>query len=127
MSQTEQIVTETASAPISEQIVKIAVPVPLRKAFDYRAVSRLVPGTRVVVPFARRTLVGVVVPGEADTAPINRKAVGEVLDSEAVITGHLLELVIWSARYYQHPIGEVSMQLSRHGSAAITRCPIPTW
>ena len=44
-------------------ILKVAVNVPLSREFDYRPIAGrpdVEPGTRVVVPFGRRRLVGIV-------------------------------------------------------------------
>jgi len=94
-------------------IVKVAVPVPLRRTFDYlagaAAGSGLAPGVRVRVPFGRRRLVGVVI-GDSDASEVDAarlKRVGEVLDSEPLLAAPALSLLKWAAAYYHHPIGEV--------------------
>ena len=46
------------------RIVQVALPVPLPQLFDYRCRperGRIEPGTRVLVPFGRRKMVGVVI------------------------------------------------------------------
>lgn len=91
----------------TDTIVKVAVPVPLRKSFDYLAKQRLEPGTRVLVPFAGRTVVGVVVAGEPAQIAVALKPIKQVIDSCAVLSMSILNLAIWAANYYHHPIGEV--------------------
>jgi len=98
-----------SAAPI---IVEVAVPSPLYRSFDYRlppaVAAAPAPGTRVLVPFGRQQLVGMVLGTRqhSDLAPGKLKAVSEILDAEPVFDPELLQLLRWAARYYQHPIGE---------------------
>lgn len=92
-------------------IVRVAVPVPLRREFDFLPPEGSdrppVPGTRVLVPFGRRRLVGVVT-GETDKseAPSGTlKAIQRVLDPEPILPRSLERLIRWAADYYQQPIG----------------------
>src|ERR1700719_1502148 len=90
----------------------VALPVPLRNPFTYAIpeVLREVvqPGTRVVVPFRRKSLVGVVTEC-VPTAPAGTKIreLAKVLDLIPALTPKLLELGHWIAAYYLAPIGEV--------------------
>ena len=90
----------------------VALPVPLRNTFTYATpeVLREVvqPGTRVVVPFRRKSLVGVVTEC-VPTAPAGTKIreLAKVLDLIPALTPKLLELGHWIAAYYLAPIGEV--------------------
>ncbi len=91
----------------------IAIPSPMRTAFTY-----LVPegmpievGMRAVVPFHRRTIVGVCL-SVSDVAPegiaANRfKPLQEVLDEKPIFSAKLMELMRWMAAYYGQPIGEI--------------------
>ena len=93
-------------------IVRIALDVPLRTLFDYRLPAGAPapsPGTRVRVPFGRRSLIGVVIESAARSAlsPHKLKALGAALDAEPVLGADVLELVRWASHYYHHPIGEV--------------------
>ncbi len=91
--------------------LRIAVPTPLRRAFDYLppAASPLpAPGCRVRVPFGRRTEIGVVLDhAPSALAPERLRPVLELLDSEPLLPADLLALLDWVATYYHHPIGEV--------------------
>jgi primosomal protein N' (replication factor Y) (superfamily II helicase) len=90
----------------------VAVPVPLRNTFTYaipepmRGVVQ--PGSRVLVPFRKKSLVGVVVEF-VDTAPEDAKVreIGRVIDFFPALTPKLMELGQWIAGYYLAPIGEV--------------------
>jgi primosomal protein N' (replication factor Y) len=110
-------------------VIQVAVPAPLRKAFDYLLPERLghqaVAGARVRVPFGRRELLGVIVglAGDSDVDPWRLKPIRELIDTEAVLPESLMALLRWVASYYHHPIGEVLQTalpvLLRRGQAAI--------
>ena len=94
-----------------KNILKVAVPAPLRTTFDYLPPANQVQigiGSRVLVPFGRRQSVGVVLgyAEDSDIAPSKLKRVKAVLDSQAVLLPGLLDLLQWTASYYHHPIGE---------------------
>jgi len=90
----------------------VALPVPLRTTFTYaipQALQETVQaGSRVLVPFRKKMLVGVVVE-LADTAPPETKIreVARVLDFVPALTPKLIELAHWIANYYLAPVGEV--------------------
>jgi len=95
---------------MSAKILKIAVPVPLYKCFDYLApegcTEAATPGTRVVVQFGKRQLVGIVIAEQKNSEyPVNKlKAIRQILDQP--LPAELLNLLQWAASYYQHPLGE---------------------
>lgn len=96
-------------------ILRIAVPSPLRRRFDYLLpmtfdgqLKDLLPGIRVRVPFGSRELTGILLE-VTDSTAINTgklKPAIAILDRKPLIPAHLLELWLWAARYYQHPVGE---------------------
>ena len=96
-------------------VVRVALPVPLRRAFDYSVPAGMAMpaiGARVRVPFGSRTLIGVVVEGlEEPTAPLAKAAklrpLTELIDGQPLLPDELFGLLLWAARYYHHPIGEV--------------------
>jgi primosomal protein N' (replication factor Y) len=94
------------------KVVRVAVNAPLRKLFDYLpppAGPSPVEGARIRVPFGRSGKIGLIVEAEADSSlPAARlRRADQVLDAQPVIDGTLLRLLVWSADYYGHPIGEV--------------------
>ncbi|OZI31810.1 primosomal protein N' [Bordetella genomosp. 10] len=91
--------------------VRVALDVPLPGPFDYRAAAPLAAGLRVIVPFGRRRLVGVVVdnPAEPAIAPAQVKAVERVLDDLPPFGADWLRLAVFAADYYQRPLGEVML------------------
>ncbi len=84
---------------------------PVRQAYDYIAPRQLEPGIRVVVPFGRRKLIGIIVsnhrPSADFTPAFTIRPVEQVLDQECSIGDNMLELLHWAAGYYHHPIGKV--------------------
>jgi len=87
-------------------LVQVALPVPLRRAFNYR-LDGPVPaaGTRVRVPFGNRTLVGWV-SGPGVEVP-GLKDVDSVIDEEPSIGPELWDLAGWVSEYYVVPLGLV--------------------
>jgi primosomal protein N' (replication factor Y) len=101
------------SQPANPKVLKVALPVPLRQLFDYLPPDHgPVPpaGTRVVVPFGSRQLVGIVTQSQADTQLTAGRLLPiiEVLDQgRAVLDADLLELMQWCWQYYKHAPGDV--------------------
>jgi primosomal protein N' (replication factor Y) (superfamily II helicase) len=97
---------------MTHSFCNVALPVPLRTTFTY-AVSealrtQLQPGTRVLVPFRKKSMVGVVVEmTSAAPAETKIREVHKVLDLVPALTPKLLALGQWIAGYYLAPIGEV--------------------
>ncbi len=90
----------------------VALPVPLRTTFTYAVPESLreivQPGARVIVPFRKKAMVGVVVE-LTDRAPEGTKIreITKALDRLPALTPKLIELGHWIANYYLAPIGEV--------------------
>lgn len=119
----------------AERIARVAVPSPLRQHFDYRLPAELIeqhgmpqPGCRLRVPFGRRELTAVLleVRSQTEVSGNRLRNVLDILDSAPLIPKHLLELWLWAARYYHHPVGEVlhtllPVGLRNKGQAAIKR------
>ena len=98
---------------MSSPFLRVAIPAPVFRLFDYRAPvscsQTMVPGMRVYVPFAGRRCVGILVAlaEHTDIPAAKLKEVSGLLDNEPLITPDILELSMWAADYYHHPIGEV--------------------
>jgi len=90
----------------------VALPVPLRTTFTYAVPESLQgtvrPGSRVLVPFRKKAMVGVVVE-LAESAPQGTtiREITRVLDFVPALTPKLIELAHWIEGYYLAPIGEV--------------------
>lgn len=97
---------------MAEAYLEVALPVPLRRTFTYTVPPELepapAPGSRVLVPFRNRTMVGLVL-GRTAGAPQTGKlrAITETLDTEPALSAPLLALGRWMADYYLAPVGEV--------------------
>ena len=90
-------------------ILKIALDVPLDRLFDYLSGGQAAKvGQRVLVPFGRRSQIGIVV-GVADTSDFaieKLKPIMQVFADELPINAETLSLVKFSADYYQYPFGQ---------------------
>ncbi len=98
---------------MSELYLRIALPSPLRRLFDYRAPTQVSasawqPGVRVRVPFGRRELVGILVETASTTnVPTNKlKDALALLDEQPLLPPSMMRLCIWAAQYYQHSLGD---------------------
>lgn len=97
--------------------IRVVLPVPLQRCFDYLAPATCLPGMRVRVPFGRRELIGVVLENNVtpDCTPDQIKTVSAVLDSAALLPASILDLCRFASEYYCQPLGEFVLQ------------SLPTW
>lgn len=96
-------------------ILRIAIPSPLRRLFDYLLPKHLTcpePGVRIKVPFGNRQLIGMLIETstQSDLPAEKLKPVLEILDDTPLIPAYMLDLMLWAADYYQHPIGDAVLQ-----------------
>lgn len=94
-------------------VLKVAVPGPFRKLFDYLPVRDTnIPlpksGTRTLIPFGTRNIVGIVieVSSSTDSSPYKLKHAREYLDKEPVFDADMLRWLKKIAHYYHHPLGD---------------------
>jgi primosomal protein N' (replication factor Y) (superfamily II helicase) len=91
-------------------IVRVALDVPLSTLFDYTVAEGVAVsiGQRVIVPFGRRQMVGVVMECVAttDVSPERIKPVAQVLHDSAPLSAGLLDLLRFCSDYYRYPIGQ---------------------
>ncbi|MDA0344478.1 MAG: DEAD/DEAH box helicase family protein, partial [Proteobacteria bacterium] len=92
------------------KFVEIALPTPIRSTFTYKnPFSYSLLGKRVVVPFGRRTLIGLVMTESYETSSsFKLKEIAEILDDQPLFTKQLLNSISNLSDYYFHPIGEVA-------------------
>lgn len=98
----------------SSRYASLALPVPLDRAFTYAVPPgmALTPGMRVLAPWGRRYLAGVVLevtdsaPPEAAQSRDGIRPLVLALDAEPILDAALLRLARWTAQYYQAPLGE---------------------
>jgi primosomal protein N' (replication factor Y) len=117
---------------VPNAILRLALPSPLRRLFDYRAPagvarSALRPGMRLRVPFGRREMIGILVEvvDHSDVPADKLKPAIALLDSEVPMPASLFKLCLWTAQYYQHSLGDTLSWalpvLLRQGEPAETR------
>lgn len=89
--------------------IEVAVPTPLPQTFTYTSETEIVAGTRVLVPFGPRKVVGVALgtPATKSDGSILLKAIHSIIDAAPVYSPVLLDIARWISTYYMHPIGEV--------------------
>lgn len=116
------------SIPAQSGLLRVTLPVPLRREFDYLCPLPLpAPGCRVSVPFGNRTMTALVLshPVDSDIDATRIKPIGAVLDPEPILAEAELRLLAWATQYYLHAPGEVYFQalptLLRKGEAAAYR------
>jgi len=87
----------------------VALPVPLDQSFTYSIPAGFAPvlGGRVLVPFRREQMSGVVVRLHDDPPAMETRPLQQVVDVEPILPDHLIELALWVAQYYVAPLGEV--------------------
>ena len=98
-----------ASAGMTEHVVEVAVPRPVRRLFDYAVPAGAAAppvGARVRVPFGRADVIGVVV-GCRGRSEHRLKPLAAILDPDGFLPADLVDLADWLSRYYHHPLGEV--------------------
>jgi primosomal protein N' (replication factor Y) len=97
-------------------IVKVAIPAPLHKLFDYLLpeayadkADSLIQGIRVQVPFGRRQVLGFIVSiDDKTTVPLESlKPITAILDDVPLLPPVLMQLIKWTSQYYHYPLGEV--------------------
>jgi primosomal protein N' (replication factor Y) len=106
----------TAHMPADPTILQVALPVPLRRLFDYLPpegmsgdeLAKLEPGVRLKVPFGHQQKTGLLVAtAKHSELPASKlKPALEILDKSALLPPELVSLVSWGARYYQYPVGD---------------------
>ena len=86
----------------------IAVGLPLRQCFTYKSMVIIKKGTRVIVPFGKKSIVGIVI--KKISNPDSLKGLKEIIsiaDDYPCFDKSSFETILWAADYYHHPIGEV--------------------
>tara|TARA_Y100000768_G_scaffold131605_1_gene97869 strand:+ start:716 stop:2944 length:2229 start_codon:yes stop_codon:yes gene_type:complete len=95
------------------QLIEVLVPIPLMEKFSYLAPkdvqAPIKPGSRVLVPFGRRTVVGVIwnFTKKESSDPRKYKHIIKVLDDKPLLDSHSMDLAEWASRYYHYPLGEI--------------------
>ncbi len=104
--------------------IEVAVPTPLARTFTYKADHPVAAGTRVLVPFGRRRVVGVALGPAAALAEgsgIELKSVESIIDQHPVYSPQVLEIAKWISTYYMHPLGEVLRTMLPAGTTKVVK------
>ena len=96
-------------------ILQVAIlAIPLRKTFDYlplptTKLETLKPGIRLRIPFGRQQRIGILLAVHPHSAfPLEKlKPIIEIMEQQPLLPDAIHQLLLQSARYYHHPIGEV--------------------
>ena len=86
----------------------IAVGLPLRQCFTYKSKVAIKKGTRVIVPFGKKSIIGIVI--KKISNPNSLKGLKEIIsiaDDHACFDKSIFNTILWASDYYHHPIGEV--------------------
>ena len=92
-------------------LIQVAVDTPVRGLFDYllkSAQTEALIGCRVLVPFGHRELIGVIIRELDDSHTVaadKLRDVIQVIDPTPLLDPHCIELLLWSAGYYQYAVG----------------------
>lgn len=97
------------SAPV---ILRVALPVPLPRLFDYLpppglSAASVAVGARLRVPFGQREVIGLVVAHAPAEPGVELRAALAVPDAGPLLHGELLASLRWLAGYLHAPLGEV--------------------
>jgi len=93
-------------------LIRVALDVPVARLFDYRCDDRAAQiGARVLVPFGRQKLIGIIVarPETSEVAETKLKRAISILDDEPLLGRADLRLLEFAADYYVHPLGAAIM------------------
>ncbi|QLB21091.1 primosomal protein N' [Vespertiliibacter pulmonis] len=91
--------------------VRVALPVPLARYFDYILPEgvQAEKGVRVSVPFGKQHKIGIVIDltSTSDIPAEKLKEVKAVLDDRSIFDDEMWQLLEWASHYYHAPFGEV--------------------
>lgn len=115
-------------------VVRVALPIPLARTFDYLAPTDLQPvrGVRVYVPWGKQQAIGIITDYSptSDLPPEKLKSINSTLDNTPLFSPSLWRILQWASDYYHHPIGEILFHalpiLLRQGALA-KDTPLEQW
>ncbi len=95
--------------PTPDRAIEVALPVPLFRSFTYSVTAEhgwpIAPGSRVVVPFRNRRMVGICLGESAAPEGVKLKPVLSVPDERPSIPAALMALAQWISEWYAAPLG----------------------
>lgn len=95
-------------------ILQVALFSPVRRCFDYLPPTKqpsLTPniGQRIKVPFGSRNVIGIIIgiSNHSELAQDKLRHAHSILDEQTPLPSRLIDLCLWTAHYYHHPLGDV--------------------
>ena len=86
----------------------IAINLPLRQCFTYKSNIDIKNGMRVVVPFGKKNIIGIVIKKQINlNIDKDLKEIKSVVDEYTCFDKSIFKTILWASDYYHHPIGEV--------------------
>ncbi len=97
-----------------DQVIDVAVNYPLYQTFKYLVPNKLGKasiGARVLIPFGKKTVVGIVVKRgkQEDKNKTNFivKPIIDLIDYDPIINSEIMKICFWASDYYEYPLGQV--------------------
>ncbi len=97
-----------------DQVINVAVNYPLYQTFRYIVPNKLGKaniGGRVLVPFGKKTVVGVVVKRQKQLDEIKTnyklKPIIDLIDLYPIVDAEMMKIFFWASDYYEYPLGQV--------------------
>ncbi|WBF65612.1 MAG: primosomal protein N' [Candidatus Kinetoplastibacterium crithidii] len=89
--------------------LKVAIRAPMGGVFEYKSKEKILLGSRVIVPFGKRTVIGIVCSylSKPSFELSQMKMVIEVLDDLPPFSSDWLRLIKFTSEYYQRSLGDV--------------------
>ena len=107
---------------MSFKYANIAFNLPINSLFTYSIPEILKDeinlGSRVVVPFGKRNLTGIVTEFSGSTALLKVKPIIKILDTVPLLRNEMLQFSKWISNYYVCPVGEVLFSAIPKGISA---------
>ena len=107
---------------MNRKLANIALPLPLDRTFTYLVPpaleSAVEAGRRVLVPFGRKKLSGIVVSFPESSSLPSIKPIIDVLDARPTFSPEMLKLTQWISEYYIASWGDVLKAASPQGATA---------
>ena len=100
---------------VTDLIIQVALPTPLRRLFDYRlpagsSAADYPVGSRVRIPFGRSQRIGLIIGHGSSGGDYQLREAGPCLDPEPLLPEGHLTFLRWAAHYYLHPEGDALWQ-----------------
>ncbi len=109
------------------KIVRVGFDVPLDRLFDYRCDAAIAAdiGARVLAPFGKRNVVGVIMEiADASAVALPRlKTITCILREAPSFSAEDMRLIRFAAAYYQHPLGAVALSTLPAGLRRVRKRP----